>query len=124
METNVGRVEELPDGRPQRIRVGDHEVVVVRLGDEVRAFPAACPHYHGPLDEGVLHEGRLVCPWHQATYAARSGDLLEPPSFFALPSYDAHLAEGHVYVDVPDDAPAQRTPPMTVADRAVCTQVT
>ena len=116
METNVGRMEELPDGRPQRIRVGEHEVIVVRLGDQVRAFPAACPHYHGPLDEGVLHDGRLVCPWHQATYAARSGDLLEPPSFSALPSCDVRVAEGHVYVDVPDDAPAQRTPPMTSAD--------
>jgi apoptosis-inducing factor 3 len=116
METKVGRIEELPDGRPQRFKVGERDVLVVRLGDEVRAFPAACPHYQGPLDKGVLHEGRLVCPWHLATYAARSGDLLEPPSFFALPSYDVRLAEGQVYVDIPDDAPAQRTPPMTTPD--------
>ena len=116
MEAKLGRLEELQDGRPRRVKIGDREVILVRLGGEVRAFPADCPHYHGPLDEGVLHEGRLVCPWHQATYAARSGDLLEPPSFFSLPSYDVRLAEGNVYVDAPDAAPAQRTPPMTAPD--------
>jgi len=116
METRIGRIEQLRDGRPLRVRAGDRDVIVVRLGDQVRAFPAACPHYHGPLDEGVLHGDRLVCPWHQATFAARSGELLEPPSFFALPSYEVRVVEGHVYVDIAGDAPAQRTPPMAEPD--------
>lgn len=116
MEVRLARLDDLRDGAAQRARAADREVTVVRLGDDVRVMPAECPHYHGPLPDGVLHEGRLVCPWHQAIFSVRDGDLLEPPSFFALPTWPVRLHAGEVWVDIPDEAPGQRTPPMTPPD--------
>ena len=75
-----------------------------------------CPHYDGPLAQGLLHDGRLVCPWHQGTFDARSGDLLEPPPLSGLAAFPVRIDDGEVYVDRPDDAPRQVTPPMAARD--------
>ena len=85
MEAKVAAIDDLPVGTMRKVLVGEKPCLLVRLAEGLRAYPAQCPHYHGPLAEGVLHEGRLTCPWHQAVFAAADGDLLEPPSFFALP---------------------------------------
>jgi NADPH-dependent 2,4-dienoyl-CoA reductase/sulfur reductase-like enzyme/nitrite reductase/ring-hydroxylating ferredoxin subunit len=116
MEEMVGRVDELPDGALREIRVGGKKVLLFKWDGSVYAYGASCPHYGGPLPEGLLHDGRVMCPWHQGTFDARSGDLLEPPPFAGLPRYAVRIEDGAVYVDRPDDAPARRTMPMATAD--------
>ena len=118
MEFKVAELAQTKPGERRRVRAGDRDILLVRAGDKILALPAECPHYHGPLEQGVVNHGRLVCPWHEATYGMSTGDLLEPPSFFALPAYDVRVAEGHVYVEVPAGAAGQRTPVMTAADRS------
>ncbi len=76
----------------------------------------ACPHYDGPLPKGLLHDGRLICPWHQGTFDALTGDLLEPPPLAGLTTFAVRVDDGDVYVDRPDDAPRQRTMPMAGRD--------
>jgi NADPH-dependent 2,4-dienoyl-CoA reductase/sulfur reductase-like enzyme/nitrite reductase/ring-hydroxylating ferredoxin subunit len=113
MEARVAAIDEVPAGAMRKVMVGDKPCLLVHLADGLHAYPAECPHYHGPLADGVLNEGRVTCPWHQAVYSAASGDLLEPPSFFALPPYQVRVADGSVYVEVAEDARAQRVMPMT-----------
>jgi nitrite reductase/ring-hydroxylating ferredoxin subunit len=113
MEARVAALDDLPVGSMRKVMAGETPCLLVRLADGYHAYPAACPHYHGPLPSGVLHDGRVTCPWHQAVYAAVDGDLLEPPSFFALAPYPVRIADGAVYVEVAEDAPEQRGMPMT-----------
>jgi NADPH-dependent 2,4-dienoyl-CoA reductase/sulfur reductase-like enzyme/nitrite reductase/ring-hydroxylating ferredoxin subunit len=116
MESGIGRLDALPDGRLSSVQVGERTLLVARLGDEVRVMAPECPHYHAPLADGILHDDRVSCPWHQSVFRAHDGDLLEPPSFFALPTYAVRVADGEVIVDVIDDGPAQRLPAMTPYD--------
>lgn len=118
MEISIGRLIDLHHGTPQRRYAGDREVLVVRQGDDVRVLPAECPHYHGPLPDGLVHDGRVVCPWHQSIFALRDGELLDPPSFFALPSWPVRIDDGEVWVEIPEEAPSQRTPAMTPTNPA------
>jgi apoptosis-inducing factor 3 len=119
MEARVALIDDLPAGTMRKIKVGEKPCLLVHLEEGWRAYPAQCPHYHGPLAEGVLHEGRLTCPWHQAVYAAADGDLLEPPSFFALPPYPVSVRDGAVYVELADDAREQRGMPLVERDGSV-----
>ncbi|MBW2287783.1 MAG: Rieske (2Fe-2S) protein [Deltaproteobacteria bacterium] len=32
-----------------------------------------CPHLLGPLDEAVVEEGRIRCPWHGYEFELRNG---------------------------------------------------
>ncbi len=116
MEARVAGVHDLAVGTMRKVAVGDRSCLLVKTATGFHAYPAQCPHYHGPLELGVLDGERLVCPWHQAVFSAEDGDLLEPPSFFGLPSYQVRRDGDDVYVTVPDDDRGTRAMPMTDLD--------
>lgn len=116
MEARVAGVHDLAVGTMRKVAVGDRSCLLVRTATGLHAYPAQCPHYHGPLELGVLDGERLVCPWHQAVFSAESGDLLEPPSFSGLPSYQVRREGDDVDVTVPDDDRGARAMPMTDPD--------
>ncbi len=37
------------------------------------AYSGVCPHLAGPLLEGVITDGRVVCPWHRYRFDLDSG---------------------------------------------------
>lgn len=72
-------LEDLPGGIPRAARAGTTAVVLLRIDDRVYATEALCPHKFGPLSDGRVENGRLVCPIHDAhfdpaTGRPRSGD--------------------------------------------------
>lgn len=40
--------------------------------------PAVCPHLEGPLAEGTVAEGQIVCPWHLWSFSLEDGGCLSP----------------------------------------------
>jgi NADPH-dependent 2,4-dienoyl-CoA reductase/sulfur reductase-like enzyme/nitrite reductase/ring-hydroxylating ferredoxin subunit len=91
--SRVARLSELRDGGIVRVKAGDAELVIVRDGDVVSAFAAACPHAGAPLEEGAVCHRRLVCPWHKATFSLIDGSIVEPPALEPLTRYPV-LIEG------------------------------
>ena len=73
----VASLAALPADRGLRIDIGDKKILLVRDGEAVRAYAAVCPHEGGPLEEGALCNGRIVCPWHKGMFCASDGALLE-----------------------------------------------
>jgi NADPH-dependent 2,4-dienoyl-CoA reductase/sulfur reductase-like enzyme/nitrite reductase/ring-hydroxylating ferredoxin subunit len=112
----AARRNDLHSGEMRQVSVGGADVLLVRLGDAYHALPARCPHYGGPLAEGVLSGHRVVCPWHHACFDVRTGDLLEPPALDALPRYEVRLDGDEVLVRVPEEAGDRRTPAMARRD--------
>ncbi|UII69124.1 FAD-dependent oxidoreductase [Pseudomonas sp. HN11] len=106
----VARLINLPENRGVRVETAAHPLLLVRTGDQVRAFQADCPHAGAPLEEGVICQGRIVCPWHKAAFAVDSGAVCEPPALAGLTQYPVQVHDGVVSVG---DAPltATFTPP-------------
>jgi ABC-2 type transport system ATP-binding protein len=75
MEERVARAADLRDGELREVEVDGKKCLLLACDGALRAFGARCTHYDGPLAKGLLHDGRLVCPWHQGTFDARTGDL-------------------------------------------------
>ncbi|SAK62055.1 FAD-dependent pyridine nucleotide-disulfide oxidoreductase [Caballeronia temeraria] len=101
----VARLADLSAERGTRVCVkgeGEHAkevpILLVRDGENVRAYTAECPHAGGPLDEGAICNGRIVCPWHKGTFEVSDGSLVEPPPLKALTRYEATIRDGDVYV--------------------------
>lgn len=85
---------EVADGKILHGRVGDDEVVVVRVDGDLCAIGATCSHYGGPLAEGVF-DGRCVrCPWHHAAFDARTGRADRGPAVTGIPSYAVTVTDG------------------------------
>ena len=69
----VADVGELADGTLKRVVVGNKVLVLARVGNRYGALDNRCPHMGGPLAEGSLENGVLVCPWHGREYDPLSG---------------------------------------------------
>jgi nitrite reductase/ring-hydroxylating ferredoxin subunit len=49
---DVATDEELPDGKPVRVTVGDVSVLLVRAGEDLFAIGNQCTHQGAALDKG------------------------------------------------------------------------
>lgn len=101
----VASLAGLRSGVPTRVQAGETAILLIRDDDGVRAFGADCPHAGAPLDEGAICHGRLVCPWHKATFDIRNGALLEPPALQGLPRYSVEVEGDDVLVSATADDP-------------------
>ena len=95
----VAELARVSAGRGMRVDINDHKILLVRDGDDVRAYAAECPHAKGPLEEGAVCDGRIVCPWHKATFRVSDGALLEPPALDGLARYPVQVTpDGDILV--------------------------
>ena len=83
----VAQLSQLGADRAERVVVDGENILLIRDGDTVRAYAADCPHAGGPLEQGALCNGRIICPWHKATFQVATGGVLEPPALVALDRY-------------------------------------
>ena len=97
-------VSELEEDRPRRVEVRDEDarqdigVVLVRHKGRVQAMGARCSHMGGPLDQGWVLNGALVCPWHGSRYDLESGWPTSGPSTCPQPRYEVRLRDGMVEI--------------------------
>lgn len=94
----VARLADLREDRGTAVKIEDTEILLLRVGGEARAFQAKCPHAGAPLADGAVCQGRLVCPWHKASFAVEDGSLCEPPALDALQRYPVEVRDGEVLV--------------------------
>lgn len=110
-------LEELREDRPVRVEVWDEAaraavgVALVRHRGQVHAMGSRCSHFGGPLDEGWVQDGGLVCPWHGSRYCLRSGRVLDGPSTAPQPRYETRVRDGVVQIRrVPEPGDEALTP--------------
>jgi len=107
----VASLSALPVDRGLRVDIGDKKILLVRDGDAVRAYSAVCPHAQGPLEEGAVCNGRIVCPWHKGTFRVSDGALLEPPALDGLARYPVRVEGDDVFVSPNEIAEPKRKAP-------------
>lgn len=74
LEYNLGPITRIPLGEGRTFAAGGREVAVFRTrGGAVHATEARCPHRGGPLADGMVGGGVLVCPLHAMKFDLSSG---------------------------------------------------
>lgn len=93
--------------------IADQEIVFWRSATDiqrVQAASAVCPHWGGPLAEGVVgSDGALTCPWHGWQF--HEGRCLNRPAL-KLPRYLAHDDGILLWVRLPWDIEQVTQPPL------------
>ena len=116
---DIGPVERFAAAPLTAARIGTTRIVVTHRNGEFGALSGVCNHAGGPLAEGRLDGGYLVCPWHNWKYHWRTG--LGEPGFEgdAVPRYDLRVVDGRL--EVSTSPVSKRThlphPPHPVARR-------
>lgn len=72
---NLGSVVRIPPGEGRTFHIESHAIAVFRTRDEtVHAVEALCPHKQGPLADGLLGDGKIVCPLHAFKFDMTTGE--------------------------------------------------
>lgn len=79
---------ELGDGKPQKIALGDKDVCVARIGDDVFAVADMCTHSEASLSEGDISNYKIECWLHGAEFDLRTGAATTPPAVEALETFE------------------------------------
>jgi len=71
---------EIPSaGMVKEFMVEGRAICVGNVDGEVCVLDGTCPHEGGPLGEGSIEGGKLVCPWHAYAFDVKTGANDEDP---------------------------------------------
>lgn len=78
MRIHLGHVGQVPLGQGKCFIVGHHEVAVFRSRDgALFAVENRCPHRNGPLSDGIMGDGKVVCPLHGYKFDLTTGRQID-----------------------------------------------
>lgn len=71
---------EIPaEGKVREFLVGGTTFCVAQVDGVICVLDGICPHQGGPLGEGEIENGRVVCPWHAYAFDVHTGQNDEDP---------------------------------------------
>src|SRR5262249_34556662 len=86
------------------VQVAGHELAVFNLGDRFLAVGNRCPHQGGPLCDGIVTGGSVVCPLHAWKVNLETGSVERPVAGRpnpCVPTYATRVEAGVVHVELP-----------------------
>lgn len=75
---DLGPIDRIPPGEGQTFLVEGREIAVFRsrVTDELFATQARCPHRQGLLADGIVGDGKVICPLHSYKFDLATGTPL------------------------------------------------
>jgi len=103
-------------GRGFTLEQGDKVAVFRYDTNRIAAVANACAHQNGPLCEGRVINGRIVCPWHGYEYFPASGQS-PPPFSEKIPTYNIKINKGDVFINQQPNPPGTPTKPAVIRSK-------
>jgi 3-phenylpropionate/trans-cinnamate dioxygenase ferredoxin subunit len=88
----AAKLSDVKEGGITALVIDETPVALTLLNGQVRAFGDICTHDDGPLAEGHIASGCVVCPRHGATFDLLTGKPTFP-AVTRIPIYEA-IVEG------------------------------
>jgi NAD(P)H-dependent nitrite reductase small subunit len=96
----VAEVSALSPGQGCAVVAADRRLALFNDSGKFYAIDDTCPHEGGSLSEGLLHEGRVICPLHSWVFELATGrcprDSHEPVN-----TYPTRCSDAGVEVRIP-----------------------
>jgi sulfoxide reductase heme-binding subunit YedZ len=110
---DVCGVSEIPEKRAVMACLSGERVAVFRYDGRISAISNVCQHQNGPLGEGRIVNGCVVCPWHGYEYVPATG-ASPPPFTETVPTFDVRDVAGRVLGHPRPHPPGTRVEPAAV----------
>jgi nitrite reductase (NADH) small subunit len=72
-----------PVGEVKEVMASGRPLCVANVDGTISVLDGVCPHEEGPLGEGIIEDGRVVCPWHAFAFDVRTGVSEQDPQLKA-----------------------------------------
>jgi nitrite reductase (NADH) small subunit len=69
----VATLSQLPANSVTEATVGNETYAICNVAGRVTALSGICLHRGGPLGQGAIHNGYVVCPWHAWEWNCQTG---------------------------------------------------
>ena len=89
--------EDLPVGKSAIVMAGSEEIALFNYKGEYYAIANKCPHKGGPLGEGRVQEGIVICPNHEWRFDLKNGDNMQNPEL-CIKSYPVRVRNEKLYI--------------------------
>jgi nitrite reductase (NADH) small subunit len=91
---------ELPgSGEAKEFRCGDKEVCVANVDGTYSAVDNVCLHRGGPLGQGIIENGKVICPWHGWAWDPKTGQA-ENNAGAKLVVHPLKIENGDVLIEI------------------------
>ena len=95
---NLGTIHQIPLAQGRCFIINGEEIAVFRpRGGGVFALQNQCPHRKGPLSEGVIGGGKVICPLHGHKFdllTGQGGDMQE-----CVKTFKAWEEDGQIMIE-------------------------
>ena len=98
----VAKVDDVPDPGSLLVEVGERLVVLVHAAGRFYALDDVCTHDGGPLSDGPICDGAIVCPRHGARFDLASGAALSMPATQPTEVHEVRVEGDTILVRVPE----------------------
>jgi nitrite reductase (NADH) small subunit len=78
---------------------GDKMICIANVNGEFSAMDNVCLHRGGPLGQGVVEKGKVVCPWHGWAWDAKTGEAAHNRAV-KVAVYPMKIENGEVWVQI------------------------
>ena len=75
------------------------EICIVNAWGKLFAMDNECLHQGGSLGQGMVEDGKVVCPWHAWKWDPKTGAAVEHPEQ-KLKTYPIKVENGDVFIDI------------------------
>lgn len=89
---------DLVEDAPQQVQCGGAAVVLIRHEDQITAVGQWCSHLAGPMSQGWVYRGQLVCPWHGSRFSLETGCPTTGPAVTPLARFETRVVDGLIEV--------------------------
>ena len=95
---SAGQSGEFPAGGAKVVSVGGEDVAIFHVDGEYYAMSDTCPHAGGPISEGEIEDGRVICPWHGWSFTLDPDDKTPPSDMIC--KYRVSVENDEIFVEI------------------------
>lgn len=95
---NVCEVSQVAEDFPFSAKVEGKEIGVYLIDGNYYALEDVCPHAHALLSQGIVDDGKVECPLHEALFDVRTGRCLREPGSRDLQTYLTRVVGNQIQI--------------------------
>jgi nitrite reductase (NADH) small subunit len=96
----VAQLSQLPADSVTEVTVGDAFYAICNVAGRVTALDGTCPHRGGPLGQGAIHGGYVMCPWHAWQWDCATGANDFDPTK-QVSTFEVRVAGDDILIELP-----------------------
>ncbi len=87
-----------PNNEAKEFPCGEQTICIANVNGEINAMDNICLHRGGPLGQGVIENGKVICPWHGWAWDLKTGEA--GPLGAKVSVYPVKIQGGDVLVEI------------------------